>query len=208
MTLVDLLIIYLSIGAPFGVLAFFGQSWSSRRPIAVRTAIAVAFWPILLATRLHKRFSEALADTKNTKSEDFDAETQNIADQIKRSLNAAQQTILDDYITLTVARNRVQTSPEDGYEEFLNLAGNANASLGSVCLTRRRNKQVLERQIQSQRELIRLFDEENHQGFIRSEIALLCGRLGDPETARNIRLSNQEIKIPAAAKQDYLVTSA
>ena len=187
-TFLEILIIHFSVGAPFGVLEYFGGGQNHRLLRYARTSIAVIFWPILLALRLKRRISATLSVKKLAKDRIPESELEAYARSVAQTLNSEVKTTFDDYVCLSLSRSRTDSNSFSGYAEFLSLAGNNRPNTGSACLGRKRNSQVVDRLQRSRSELVGTFKMAGRRSnFDAAAIADVCDKLGDQETGDRLR---------------------
>jgi hypothetical protein len=109
----EALIIYLSAGAPFGVLVFFSQRTSTRTAVGY-SILATAAWPIVAARRVARSLSRR-EDRKRTPS---------------------------DASPLEVLQNLAHEVPSETLELFV-IAGHPNPWLATNCYARSRRRVIL-----------------------------------------------------------------
>ncbi|HQU92582.1 MAG TPA: hypothetical protein PLK77_09810 [Pyrinomonadaceae bacterium] len=113
MSFFEALIIYLSAGAPFGVLVFFSQRTSTRTAVGY-SILATAAWPIVAARRLARSLSRR-EDRKRTSS---------------------------DASPIEVLEDLAHEVPSETLELF-EIAGHPNPWLATNCYSRSRKKVIL-----------------------------------------------------------------
>lgn len=175
MTIADLIVVYLSCGAPFGVLVFLSRhSRPTIRTIA-QSVLAAIFWPLVAVSWIHRRLLLRQQGQRST-----------YLPLPKRAI-FSQDPLFAEYETLTRAMLDARTAESCLSAELFELAGNANPLLAAVCSERKRNRLLEHRQAASAAALIehiasgQLFSDEN----VRT-IAQHCRDLGDLSTARLI----------------------
>lgn len=190
MTIADLIVVYLSCGAPFGVLVFLSRhSRPTIRTIA-ESFLAATFWPLVAVSWIHRRLLLRQQGHRTAYS------------SLRKRPIFERDPLFAEYETLTRAMLEARTAESRPSAELFELAGNSNPLLAAVCSERKRNRLLEHRQRASAAALIerlrsgQLLSDEN----VRT-IAQHCRDLGDPATAQLIeecRPSTVETSIGAA----------
>ena len=171
----DLIVVYLSCGAPFGVLVFLSKhSRPTARTIA-ESILAAVFWPLLAISWTHRRLLVRHQDRRID------------ADSAAEISAFAHDPVFIEYETLTRAMNDAMTSPADPASELFELAGHSNPRLAAICAERTRNALLSRRQRASSAALI----EHLRYGVANGSADLAtieehCRKLGDRVTARSV----------------------
>ena len=193
MTIADLIVVYLSCGAPFGVLVFLSRhSRPTIRTIA-QSFLAATFWPLVAISWIHRRLLLGQQGRRSTYS------------PLPKRAIFSQDPLFAEYETLTRAMLDARTAESSLSAELFELAGNANPRLAAVCSERKRNRLLEHRQAASAAALIehitsgQLFSDEN----VRT-IAQHCRDLGDLTTAR----SNDDVRSGTDEKRIAIESTA
>lgn len=131
-TLFDAIVIYLSAGAPFGVLVFLGRQNERYYRTLAGAAIAIGFWPVIAASRLGRTASRYL---RLRSIPDRDDVSVPVTDVLPRS----HRELLDRFTALSDLANATPNEPAELFE----VAGHPNPMLATVCNARRRHSVVL-----------------------------------------------------------------
>ena len=174
MTAAEFIVVYLSSGAPFGVLVFF----SRRSPYLIRriaeSVLAALFWPLVAISWLHRRLLlRQRARKQNRPFANF-------------AHGPLREPLFIEYETLTRALVESRNSTVEPSGELFKVAGHSNPSLAAKCAQRRRDMLLSRRQQASSVALIewlRTLATEPERAFV---IADRCQQLGDDQTARVI----------------------
>jgi hypothetical protein len=174
-TIADIIVVYLSCGAPFGVLVFLSKH---ARP-SVRTMgeslLAAVFWPIVALSWTHRRLLFRQQTHQRT-----------VPARIESKLLIHHPTWAE-YETLTRAMLDVSSDRALPTGELFEIAGHSNPQVAAICSERKRNA-LLDRRRQASSaallELLRSFRATDRAKF--REIADHCRLLGDLDTARLI----------------------
>lgn len=188
----EVIVIYLSIGAPFAVLTFLR---ARRKPLGIRvfgTVVTLFLWlPEIIYRRL--RSSNAERSTSAAKiSDSFDADVnhlvRNLLDRVHSNSKFSEfREKLERYATLSsecFSSDQKTSGPE---KEFLRIAGNDNVHIGSACLKRANFRKMLRHQEQAASDLIGFFINAERDAtadpFLGRSVIELCHLLNDPRTA-------------------------
>ena len=132
-TAAEFFVVYLSSGAPFGVLVFFSR-WS---PSIVRrigeSVLAALFWPVVALSWTHRRLLLRHRGRQPRPS-------------AVPSPTLPQEPVLVEYWTLTKALVESRTSTAKPSAELFEVAGHSNPYVAAVCAQRRRDGLLARRQ--------------------------------------------------------------
>ena len=181
MSLVEFLVVYLSSGAPFGVLIFFSTG-SRLLPVRLLGSVLAAFlWPFVALSWTHRR----LLDIKNRADGD-------LAQNESPPLEFERDPLIWEYFTLTRALGDSRRPSNDRSAELFGIAGHSNPRLAAICAERRRNALLERRQTASAKALeTHLCDRTDFDPTYLRSIAAESRRLGDSRTADLIAASIQ-----------------
>lgn len=185
MTFVEFLVVYLSAGAPFGVLVFFSRTPKVLSSTAILRGFGASLiWPLLALSWSHRKLisPKSFIPARSAKVDAFDADA-----------------VVAEYLTLTRALAESKRSALGSATELFDISGHSDPKLGAICHERRRNSQLARRQADSSMIVRRHVPGRysNDAAFMAS-LALECRRLDDHETADVIELGSQPIRsIPA-----------
>lgn len=172
MSLAEFSVVYLSSGAPFGVLVFFSKRSNSRLRSIVASVAAAVFWPLFAISWSHHRLLQQRQKAGHTPHPILE-----IADLTHGSL-------ITEYVTLTRALNDARSLDTPRSSELFEFAGHSNPELAAVCAQRRRDLRLDLRQKASAQALIDHLRTQNSlsSNYVRS-VAEYCTLLGDVLTA-------------------------
>ena len=139
MTIIDAVVIYLSAGAPFGVLVFLGRPADGYYRSVAYAAIAVLLWPFIAVARIAEAFSKSYRQSTFAEKPLSDSAGERGGIHNGPNLTNGQKEVLDRYLTLKSLADKVPEEPA----EFFDIAGHPNPMLATVCNARRRNMIVL-----------------------------------------------------------------
>lgn len=189
MSLAEIIVVYLSTGAPFGVLVFLSRRSNSRLRSIVESSTAAIFWPVLAISWTYRRLLLKLKAVSVT------YQRLNVPDLL-------QGAAITEYATLTRALHDAKSPNAEPSAELFQVAGHSNPDLAAVCSQRRRDSQLNRRQKASAEALIDHLRAQNTQDpiYVRS-VAAYCQSLGDPRTAELIeRISTGQLtQLPTIA---------
>lgn len=167
MNTTDFLIIYFSIGAPFGVYTYFQSRIElNRNSSRLKTLSAFFFWlpAAIRLIRQYKLFDKAVSYVKNKKSLSTSPERKNIyaiQKQLEKHLSSDDSGIsifefrqtLERYAGLTAAET--ETAGEAG-NEFFEAAKNKNVELAAKCFYRRNRARLFFHQTSARQDFLRV----------------------------------------------------
>lgn len=188
MSIAEFLVVYLSAGAPFGVLVYFSGS-SFALPIRLIRAFSFALlWPAVALAWIHRRL--LLGRTADRRLDGLAQPT------------FGSDPVVSEYITLTTAVNDSEDLSGELQSELFEIAGHSSPHVAAVCAARRRNVLLRHRQHASAAALedylkIRKWDETTFVEAIANE----CRRLGDSRTADRISSGPVSEREPIVAKK-------
>lgn len=192
MTLNDLLIIYLSCGAPFGVYYFFDKkSEFSFRNLIFKSFLVFVFWiPLAFSLLLKKRFFGSRFDLLNTDfDKEFDSDLQTeeklafLQKQFEKILLKNNLTIsiyefrevVERYIGLSFAKRNAEhiINSVNKENEIFIISKNSNPALSTVCLNRRNRKRLSFHHINARQDFLKLIDEFFLSGADKENLSVL-----------------------------------
>ncbi|MGD9627833.1 MAG: hypothetical protein AB7V18_01155 [Pyrinomonadaceae bacterium] len=200
MTLLEALIIYLSVGAPFGVLVYFSSRGSTAARILYLTSVATFLWPIFAAGRLRRAFRSDFGKPRLSDSairpEPLSLHSipgvlghRRISAALERHIGIAEGVPSD--------RGRNTTGIE-----LLRVAGHSDPELGARCLLRERSRRLKDHQSRSAISLLEEMSLGRPSKEIMFKVAEVCSALGDPETADSIHALIDSSHIAETAKAE------
>jgi hypothetical protein len=196
----DALIIYLSLGAPFGVYYFVQyRETCAGTTLWVKTLLAFVLWPaeaVKVVKTFHSRKDAAGLHFDGEHL--LDAREEKRVDEIKRILEDlffvygsttsiyTFREIFERYVGLSMALlpQPSKTQPES---EILRLTGHKNVAVGSACLNRRNRSLLLKHQTLARRDLL-------------DKLSFLAA---SPETGENV--GSNALELAAILKDDPAV---
>lgn len=155
MNIIDLLIIYFSVGAPFGVYTYIQRRAESKQNKKdLRPFFAFFFW-LPCAARLifeSKFFNQSIslfASAKSLSLSDDKERLSLVEKNLEKCLAGQRSTIsiyefreiVERYAALTIAA-REQIDDGDSENEFFRIAGNKNRRLAAKCFNRRNRRRL------------------------------------------------------------------
>jgi len=189
--ILDASIIYLSLGAPFGVYHFVQhRETCAGTNLWVKTLLSWLFWPAD-AVRVYRAFHSR----KDTTGPNFDGEhlldarEEKRVDEIKRILEDlffvydttssiyVFREVFERYVGLSIALLPQSSSKKEPGAEILRLTGHKNAAIGSACLNRRNRSLLLKHHNQARHDLF-------------EKLAILAA---SPEPGENVGLLAREL---------------
>jgi predicted nucleotidyltransferase len=175
MNLIDLFIIYLACGAPFGVYYFLqNRSYPNSSLFWFKTLFNFFFW-MPFAFQLLRRYKNIKTFSisrfaKTSAADSMQAEHfRSIQKQIEKILLKSNlqisiyelREILERYVGLTLAeQNNGETSAEEEKEIF-RVVQMKNIELGSICLRRRNRKRLSLHQTEARKDFLYLINQLN-----------------------------------------------
>jgi len=206
-SLTEFLIIYLSAGAPFGVLLLSGRRSKLSSESLIHTILATLFWPYVAISRVFRHYEKSLRKTTLLRRNDPSRviKTGNIRPREMGFLvTPTELDVIEGYTELTAALKE-SSSQENKLEsaELFKIAGHSNPRLGALCLARSRRINLSRKQNSAAASLVHLFDRNIADGSTTSlqEISALCNELGDSQTASLIESLRQgKLKLTGSAQ--------
>lgn len=167
MNLIDFLVIYLAVGAPFAV-SYFLRNRRHEKSFAFRLKIfaVFVFWLPFAAFSLFnsKNFFRLFKPdfVKNFLTDDSSRELSRVQKQIENVLIKSDlpvstfdyREIVERYVGLTTACENNSTG--DFESEIFDIAKNGNSKLGSICLQRRNRIKLVRHQIGARLDFLRI----------------------------------------------------
>ena len=170
MTFLDLLIIYLSLGAPFGAYRFVRGGSFIGPNVVLSAATAFLLWPVY-AVRLAFLYlgssngnnvfdANAGPDAKIVERiEKLSDEFSNAVGRSHRLVAKCAERSLDRYVELSLTAMTKIATRNRQYLELLTISGHPSPNSGTTCLNRR-NQNVIERHLKDARnELLTALDD-------------------------------------------------
>lgn len=176
-------IIYLSAGAPFGVLVYFSSRNSSAARTLYLTVLAILFWPVFAAVRLNRSFHPAF-DRSQLSDSGVDLEAlRRLVPDLTSGRDLADT--LERYIR--VSEDPMQTHRSVQGVELLRIAGHSDPELGARCLMRERSRRLADHREGSARSLLGVLRQSRPPKELLIQVAEICSSLGDRDTANSVR---------------------
>lgn len=200
MTLLEALIIYLSVGAPFGVLVYFSSRGSTATRILYLTIVATLLWPIFAAGRLRRAFRTDFGKPRLSDSAiGLEPHSLHSVPGVlgHRRISAA----LERYIGIAEGMPSDSGRNTPGIE-LLRIAGHSDPELGARCLMRERTRRLKHHQRGSAISLLDELSLGRPSKEIMFKVAEVCSALGDLETANSIHALVESSHIPQTAKAE------
>ncbi|MGQ0541126.1 MAG: hypothetical protein ACT4O9_04650, partial [Blastocatellia bacterium] len=163
MTFFELLIIYLTFGAPLGVYRFFQASESSSAVDLLKLFFNIIFWPPLAISIIRNSISNSLLRSHFEDAHLLDARTDEIValcrERLRSALNGKFNQIefrgiieaYDRYTGLTLELKANQAAGPS--EEIFKIARHSNEDLASICLRRRNRSRLIAHQNRARKDL-------------------------------------------------------
>jgi hypothetical protein len=185
----DLIVVYLSCGAPFGVLVFLSKHSRPSLRTVVKSILAAVLWPLLAASWTHRRL---LLRHRSPLRMPRNPETPGIV----------PHSILSEYETLTKALTDLGGGFGSPSAELFEIAGHSNPTLAAICSERSRNALLARRQRAASDALVEdLRRNKSHTPDELLSIAGLCDQLGDDVTSELIaQIAHPHASSPAAVE--------
>ena len=190
MTLSEILIIYLSLGAPVGVYFLQRQADTLDRSRTVRIVLAFVLWPAALVGTIARGDRPTTAAlSARTVDESHDQLIQTIFEIAKRDLSRlgrGQETaqfreMVERYSGLLGSRSSETGS--DMILEFCSAAGHPNPKLAAACHLRRFAQRLDSHAAAASDEIREFFRSTQTSDELRSAMASLAEMLGDEPTS-------------------------
>jgi hypothetical protein len=195
MTINELLIIYLSLGAPVAVYYFQRQTQSGDANNLAKSVLAFVLWPATFVAVISRDFAPARVTREVDSITDVanDHLLQKIYDlgkrdlgQIGRSQETAQfREMLERYTGLLSAVN-AKVDTEEPLSEFYVAAGHPNPRLAAAVHLRRVSDKLHSHSRAASLEVRQFFAQMQISPELRSAIALLAENLMDRGTAESV----------------------
>ena len=192
----EFVIIYLSAGAPFGVLLLFSRRLKFSSATLLQTVLAVVFWPYFAISRFGVHYKRS--ERKGNSSPRVDSTSKGRAEllwprEIGHRMTAEERDVIEGYCELTGALFESWPETEFASAELFRIAGHSNPEIGARCLSRQRRKQLAGKQKSAAAVLVNLIDQEMAEGSGTSfpYFVSLCRNLGDNITAARIESLRQ-----------------
>jgi len=195
MGLVDVLIVYLALGAPVAVYNFLELAKEAERLAWARSVLSLIFWPVHGTCLIWRQL--ASNNTQFATTSDLDAaieqRTRHIAELLKpSSLSSAyvyeMRDIFDRYAALML---EVDSWTDGSAAELMNAAGRDEKELGTICINRRNAARLARHQTDARDALLRAVETAATSGTFPPDAvkkaAELAELLGDETTERSLR---------------------
>ena len=189
-TFVEALTIYLSAGAPFAVLFLFSAGSKLSPATFVQICIVLLFWPLFGVSRIRRHLKRSIRSKNFELKTNSDSEHGPAAD-IWSSLyghkfSIAERAVMDRYSELTLALASPGHCRTPNSDEFFEVAGHSNPTVGSACIARSRRAQIARSHAGAAQGLLSLLGDRCHDAALVS-IEDHCISLGDEGTAAKVR---------------------
>ena len=194
MTISDYMIIYLSAGAPFAVLAFLQMPDAPIVRRIVTAAAVMLAWPAAAAIWMVRRFRGLehpfgfeLVDKSR------DGKIHGIANSLERSVLSngsvvslyEWREIYERYTGLSLAVAEADGNSEDN--ELFEVAGNKNGKLGTVCLNRRNRNRLIFHHTQARNDFLDALIRAKCDGDALGLALELAALLDDADAAADLK---------------------
>jgi hypothetical protein len=169
MSIADVIVIYLAVGAPFAVYQYFQNRRSRKARRLFLSVFALLFWPAVAAGLVIRQLTNAYSDNHFVSDRHLDVSAEK-ANEIRKRLSTELvgtlpelsvydlRDVLDRYVGLSIMANET-TPATDGPPAFMfSAAGRERYELGVLCLTRRNRRRVLGRHSAVRYEFLNLFE--------------------------------------------------
>ena len=169
MNIVDLVIIYLTLGAPFAVYKYLQDS---RLPFSRRllmSCVTLVFW-IPVAIRFgYRRLTNAYSDDDFVSRKNLDARNEHLAelaDQVRARLRTADASlsplsvreVLDRYVGLAVLSEAAALDVAELKSDLLHAAGRGDDKVAASCLMRRNQQRIDVHHRRARHDFLALFE--------------------------------------------------
>lgn len=206
MTIIDALIIYLTLGAPVAMYRLLGEHGHPAISIFVRMALTLMFWPLFLwklfSGDIGRGFNNQAGVKGSNSNIDIRAMEKNIAKAISTAVDQnisfdkrdGVKKAAEQYAGLMISDTHTSIAP--AFRDLFEMSDHPNAKLAAVCLSRK-NKLRLSRHLSAARsnfliELKAATDDAVDDLYVIKKAALISVFLGDKELARSIRSLRNE----------------
>ncbi len=212
MTFVDVIIIYLTCGSPFGA-HYFLNNRKSVPPthLASKAILAVLVWPVYAAALLStvNRPAENTEDYSPETAEPdsgIEADVREMRDRMEQNLSCRPSALLlyefrevfDRYTGLTMALSKPDRETSG---ELARISGHDNPQLAAACLNRRNRKRLSFHQTQARNDFLAfvsaLWDAAARQRVVALAIEL-AEVLSDTEAVEDLRVLVHESRQTAS----------
>lgn len=202
MNLIDFFIVYLAVGAPFGIYYFFmNRLQTNTERLWIKSALTFIFWipfAVFLLSR-NKSVKKSLYQIVNASAIDSDERGKSInsiqkeIEKIFLESNSAisiyqlRETI-ERYTGLTLALEPADSNNAALDQELFKIAPTSNVELGAICLKRRNRKRLNFHQIYARQDFLYLIEQlieaDSDETRLKQQSIKLTDILGDTEAQR------------------------
>jgi len=172
MNAIDLFIIYLACGAPFGVYYFFQNRSSAKSKLLwFKTLLNFFFWllPAFRLLRQNKNFRRVFGTDKSLpENSERQINLHSCGKQIEKIFLAGNletsvyefREVIERYIGLTIAAQQDAAQISGAENEFFRAASRTqNVESGARCLTRRNRKRLVLHQTEARKDFLHLINQ-------------------------------------------------
>ena len=183
MNIVDLLIIYLTLGAPFAVYKYLQESRLSPGLRLLLACLTLVFW-IPVAIRFgYRRLTNAYSNDDFVSLNNLDARNHQLAelaDQVRAGLRLsdgslsilAVREVLDRYVGLAVLAEAADLDVAELKSDLLRAAGRGDDRIAASCLMRRNQQRIAVHHRRARTDFLALFENIVPTDFASAERAL------------------------------------
>ena len=171
MNFIDLLIIYLACGAPFGVYYLFqNHAQANTRFLRIKTFLNFIFWipfafSLLYGNKNLRKFLHKLAET-NSSEVKADETLQCYQKQIEKTFSESDlkisiyefREIIERYVGLTLVNSADAAEIGEREKEIFRVSDIKNVELGAVCFMRRNRKRLSFHQTRARKDFLHLIE--------------------------------------------------
>lgn len=175
MNIIDITIIYLACGAPFGVYYYFQQRetanlWQNSPMVLLKCVIVTFFWLPFALQLFNKSINKRLLNnefavknqTDSTKIKEIEhfekVFLQKLLETESRISPFEFRQTFDRYVGLTLNNLPESINQNFGEFEFFKIANHQNPKLATICLQRRNRLHLRQHQINARSEILRIFE--------------------------------------------------
>lgn len=190
MNILDLIIIYLSCGSPFGVYHFIYKKHNNRTAW-LESLLVVLFWIPFAIYLLHTKITNKLNNENNLNNlEEISSIQKEFEDYLPTnnyqiSLFELRE-VLERYKELTLVSSKMNGQPAKHEFEFFKINGTKNLEVPALCLHRRNHKKLLYHQNQARKDFLKTIEfllEKNAGNKKLGKISLGFAKILNDENA-------------------------
>lgn len=215
MTLYDLIIVYLALGAPIGVYYFLqNRNLSNKKFFLLKVILNFLFWiPLAVSLVSKNHFARSLFDIRNGKKVVPDLSKQAKIPQLRKLFEKQIlrtglplsiyefREIFERYVGLTLELKTPSDKITDCEKEFFSIVKNENQKLAEICLHRRNRHRLLYHQNLARQDFWKIieiiFETSPNQTVIFSKLLSLFQTLNDIESQKFLK------NLAAASLQNF-----